>query len=57
MIVVTGGAGFIGSNLLAGLEARGTRGIVVCDQLGRGDKWRNIAKRDLAAIVAPGNLL
>ena len=57
MIVVTGGAGFIGSNLLAGLEARGANGIVVCDQLGQDDKWRNIAKRDIATIIAPENLL
>ena len=57
MIVVTGGAGFIGSNLLAGLETRGACGIVVCDQLGRDDKWRNIAKRDISAIIAPENLL
>ena len=57
MIVVTGGAGFIGSNLLAGLEARGARGLVVCDRLGTDDKWRNIAKRDIATIVAPEDLI
>ncbi len=57
MIVVTGGAGFIGSNLLAGLEAAGTRGLVVCDRLGSDDKWRNIAKRDIATIIAPENLI
>jgi len=57
MIVVTGGAGFIGSNLLAGLEAMGARGLVVCDRLGVGDKWRNIAKRDIAAIIAPEDLI
>ena len=57
MIVVTGGAGFIGSNLLAGLEARGARGLVVCDRLGTDEKWRNIAKRDIAHIVAPPDLL
>ncbi|MHA1109380.1 MAG: ADP-glyceromanno-heptose 6-epimerase [Alphaproteobacteria bacterium] len=57
MIVVTGGAGFIGSNLVAGLEARGERNIVVCDRLGNGDKWRNIAKRGLAGVIAPENLL
>ena len=34
MIVVTGGAGFIGSNLLAGLETIGARALVVCDRLG-----------------------
>ena len=53
MIVVTGGAGFIGSNLVAGLEARGRHDLVVCDRLGAGEKWRNIAKRELAEIVAP----
>ncbi len=56
MIVVTGGAGFIGSNLIAGLEARGAGEIVVCDRLGHDEKWRNIAKRELAAIVAPERL-
>ena len=56
MIVVTGGAGFIGSNLIAALEERGEHEIVVCDRLERGDKWRNLAKRELAAIVPPGEL-
>ncbi|MSP68188.1 MAG: ADP-glyceromanno-heptose 6-epimerase [Alphaproteobacteria bacterium] len=56
MIVVTGGAGFIGSNLIAGLEARGLGEIVVCDSFGRADKWRNLAKRDLADLVAPDAL-
>ncbi len=53
MIVVTGWAGFIGSNLLAGLEAMGARALVVCDRLGGDDKWRNIAKRDVATVIAP----
>jgi ADP-L-glycero-D-manno-heptose 6-epimerase len=56
MIVVTGGAGFIGSNLVAGLEKRlgaGGPDLVVVDRLGQDDKWKNIAKRDLAAIVPP----
>lgn len=57
MIVVTGGAGFIGSNLVAGLEERGERDIVVCDRLGDDDKWRNIAKRELADVIAPDELL
>jgi ADP-L-glycero-D-manno-heptose 6-epimerase len=57
MIVVTGGAGFIGSNLLAGLEGRGVKELVVCDTLGQGEKWRNVAKRELADIVAPGRLI
>ncbi len=56
MIIVTGGAGFIGSNLLAGLEEKGLTDIVVCDWLGTDDKWRNISKRALRDIVKPENL-
>src|SRR5687768_3780368 len=56
MIIITGGTGFIGSNLVAGLEARGLTDLVVCDWLGDGDKWRNIAKRELRDIVRPENL-
>lgn len=56
MIIVTGGAGFIGSNLVAGLEARGSSEIVVCDWLGDGDKWKNIAKRELRDVVRPEDL-
>ena len=56
IILVTGGAGFIGSNLVAALERRGGHDLVVCDRLGAGDKWRNIAKRELADIVAPERL-
>lgn len=57
MIIVTGGAGFIGSNILAGLEKQGYKDIVVVDWLGNGDKWKNIAKRELAAIIAPENMM
>ena len=56
MIVVTGGAGFIGSNLVAALQARGERDIVVVDRFGSDDKWRNIAKRDLTDIIEPERL-
>ncbi len=56
MIVVTGGAGFIGSNIVAALEERGEEPIVICDRLRANDKWRNIAKRDLADIVHPEQL-
>jgi ADP-L-glycero-D-manno-heptose 6-epimerase len=53
MIIVTGGAGFIGSNLLAALEAAGEGDLVVCDRLRDGLKWKNIAKRTLEDIVPP----
>jgi ADP-L-glycero-D-manno-heptose 6-epimerase len=50
--LVTGGAGFIGSNIVAALCERG-EAVVVCDRLRTGDKWRNLAKRELADVVAP----
>lgn len=56
MIVVTGGAGFIGSNIVAALEQQGRGPVAVCDRLRDGDKWRNIAKRELADIIHPDNL-
>ena len=41
-IIVTGGAGFIGSNLVAALNVRGHEDILVVDSLGKSDKWRNL---------------
>lgn len=56
MFLVTGGAGFIGSNIVAALEERGPGKVAVCDRPGSGDKRRNIAKRDLADIIDPDRL-
>ncbi|MCB1530062.1 MAG: ADP-glyceromanno-heptose 6-epimerase [Rhodospirillales bacterium] len=56
MIIVTGGAGFIGSNLVAGLEEHGCRDIVICDVLGSEGKWMNIAKREIRDVVHPDRL-
>jgi len=42
MIVVTGGAGFIGSALVAGLNSRGVSDILVVDELGDDAKWKNL---------------
>ena len=55
MILVTGGAGFIGSNIAAGLSERGLR-VAVCDFLGDDGKWLNIAKLELSDILAPHRL-
>ncbi|HYZ34878.1 MAG TPA: ADP-glyceromanno-heptose 6-epimerase [Crenalkalicoccus sp.] len=52
MYLVTGGAGFIGSNLVAALAARGAE-VVVVDRLGEGDKWRNLAKHPIAGLIPP----
>jgi ADP-L-glycero-D-manno-heptose 6-epimerase len=57
MLLVTGGAGFIGSNLVASLNEAGRSDIVVNDALGEGDKWRNLGKRQLADVVPPGELI
>ena len=45
MIVVTGGAGFIGSNIVAALELRGESETLVCDRLGADSKWHNLEER------------
>ena len=42
LIIVTGGAGFIGSNLVAALNARGEYNIVIVDQLLDDERWRNL---------------
>ncbi len=47
MIVVTGGAGFIGSNLVRALNARGRDDVLVVDDLGDGTKFRNLADCDI----------
>jgi ADP-L-glycero-D-manno-heptose 6-epimerase len=57
MFLVTGGAGFIGSNVVASLNEAGRSDVVVSDLLGAGSKWRNLAKRQLADIVPPDRLL
>jgi ADP-L-glycero-D-manno-heptose 6-epimerase len=57
MLLVTGGAGFIGSNLVAGLNDAGRTDIVVNDLLGDSGKWRNLGKRQLADVVPPGELM
>jgi ADP-L-glycero-D-manno-heptose 6-epimerase len=56
MLLVTGGAGFIGSNVVAALNDAGRADIAICDVLGHDGKWRNLAKRQLADIVPPAEL-
>ena len=50
-IVVTGAAGFIGSNIIKGLNARGIDDIIAVDDLTEGDKFRNLADLQIADYV------
>ena len=57
MFLVTGGAGFIGSNLVAALNDASITDIVVNDVLGSGDKWHNLRKRSFADLIPPADLM
>ncbi len=56
MYVVTGGAGFIGSNIVAGLSDRADEALV-CDWLRNDERWRNLAKHAIADVIAPEALM
>ncbi len=56
MLLVTGGAGFIGSNVVADLNEAGHTDVVVNDMLGSDGKWRNLGKRQLADLIPPSDL-
>ena len=57
MLLVTGGAGFIGSNVVAALNDAGRADIAICDLLGHDAKWHNLAKRQIADFVPPAELM
>lgn len=50
-IIVTGGAGFIGSNLVRALNARGHDDILIVDELGQKTKWKNLLDLRFAEYV------
>ena len=50
-VVVTGAAGFIGSNIIHGLNARGIDDIIAVDDLSQGDQFRNLADLQIADYV------
>lgn len=58
IIFVTGGAGFIGSNIVARLAEDRSLDVVVCDRLREADlgKWRNLSKHAIGDFVAPGDM-
>jgi len=57
MLLVTGAAGFIGSNVVASLNEAGRSDIVVNDVLGGEGKWRNLASRQFADFIPPADLM
>lgn len=56
MIVVTGGAGFIGSSLIRHLNSRGVDQLLVVDRLGDDDRWKNLVGKRFADIIDKGEL-
>jgi ADP-L-glycero-D-manno-heptose 6-epimerase len=54
-VLITGAAGFIGSNLAAAMAEDG-RAVVACDRFGDGDKWKNLAPVLLHDILRPDQL-
>ena len=51
MLLLTGAAGFIGSNLVARLNEAGRTDLILCDDLGSEGKWRNMQKREFHDFV------
>ena len=57
MIVLTGGAGFIGSAFLAKLNEMGRSDVLVVDHLGKSDKWKNLSNKSYADYLNKGDFL
>ncbi len=57
MIVVTGGSGFIGSAIVAALNARGENDILIVDHLGKSEKWKNLVGLDYVDYVEKEDFL
>lgn len=57
MIIVTGGAGFIGSAFVWKLNMEGRNDIIIVDELGKSDKWKNLVNRNYSDYVHKSVLL
>ena len=56
-IIVTGAAGFIGRNTVAELNARGEDELILVDELGKDEKWKNLVGLRYEDIVSPEEFL
>ena len=57
MYVVTGGAGFIGSAVIWKLNTIGVDNILVVDDLGESEKWKNLVNRQYADYIHKSDFL
>ncbi|MFC1809481.1 NAD-dependent epimerase/dehydratase family protein [Candidatus Omnitrophota bacterium] len=57
MIVVTGGAGFIGSCFIGKLNQEGIRDILVVDQLDTDEKWKNLQGKQFLDYIEKNDFL
>jgi len=57
MIIVTGGAGFIGSCIVKGLNDLGISNIIIVDELGTDEKWKNLVNLKYKDFIHKNNFL
>ncbi len=57
LIVVTGAAGFIGRNIVSALNRRGLDQVLLVDELGKEDKWRNLIGLHYVDMLSPATYL
>jgi ADP-L-glycero-D-manno-heptose 6-epimerase len=55
-IVITGGAGFIGSGVVHELNKRGMNNLIIVDELGQSEKWKNLVGKQFVDIMPKSQL-
>ena len=56
-IIITGAAGFIGRNVVAELNRRGHKNLLLVDQLGTDEKWTNLVGLRFDDVISPAKFL